>query len=348
MITLKEIKEQYHSMQKTQDYLSNHIDQLQTLLNDKPNSPLIFLGCGSSYSIGEACAQNTITGLGRLAASKTAGEVLIHAERYRTLFENAILVVITRSGETSEILRALDVIKKMTSVKVVSLTCKKGSPLGKQSDIVLEMPWAFDNSVCQTRSVSCLYFSWVYIINKLTNNQAVLSDLQKVIDSGDAYLNQWEDQLKEIAQGSWNHVVVLGDAEIAGVCEEGALAFKEICQLPSNFYHLLDVRHGPMVLIGKDTLVIVPLSEHSAGLQHGLLRDILKKGATVITYTNQETPMDNVLNVYFGQDLSYPVMGLPLILIAQLVSYYKSIVTGTDPDHPTGLSAWIELDQEEI
>jgi fructoselysine-6-P-deglycase FrlB-like protein len=259
------------------------------------------------------------------------------------MFKDAIVVAISRSGETSEILRALDAIKKYANIHVLGITCKENAPLGALSDVVLELPWAFDNSVCQTRTVSCLYFSWVYIVGKLSGDAGILADLQKVIDGGDAYLAQWEEKFKALAEKPWDHAVVLGDAEIGGVCEEGALAFKEICQLPSNFYHVLDVRHGPMVMIGEKTLVILPLSDHSKELQLALLEDVKKKGATIIAYTNKDEQLDGVMNVSFGQDLCYPVMALPVILIAQLVSYYKSLVTGTDPDNPTGLTAWIKL-----
>lgn len=41
--------------------------------------------------------------------------------------------------------------------------------------------------------------------------------------------------------GSW--WLFWGDAELCGICEEGALTFKEICQVDSNYYHLLDARH---------------------------------------------------------------------------------------------------------
>lgn len=343
MLTLKEIKEQYHAMEQTQEYLVGQASKVQELLSGHPQSTIVFLGSGSSYSVGEACVQNTITGLKRMAISLTAGDVLIHGERYGAVFENAIIVAISRSGETTEILRALDAIRKLYQVHVVSISCKVGAPLGKVSDIALEMPWAFDNSVCQTRTVSCLYFSWIYLVGKLSGNEVLLSDLQKVIDHGEGYLAKWEDQLNDIARESWDHVVVLGDSELSGMCEEGALAFKEICQLPSNYYHVLDVRHGPMVLIGEKTLVIMPLSQHSVELQKALVEDLKKKGAAVILYSNEKVDIKGVHNVYFGEKLSYPVMGLPLILIAQLVSYYKSIVTGTNPDNPTGLSAWIEL-----
>ena len=34
---------------------------------------------------------------------------------------------------------------------------------------------------------------------------------------------------------------------------------------------------------------------------------------------------------------------LAVIALCQLTAFYKSKVTGTDPDHPDGLDAWIKL-----
>ncbi|MDR2939454.1 MAG: SIS domain-containing protein [Clostridiales bacterium] len=344
MLTLNEIKEQYQSMGKSKEYLSQFVISIKSVLEENKDGIVIFLGCGSSYSLAKSCAQITMAGLGRVSLAIPAGEVLIHSGRFKDIYDNAVVVAITRSGETSEIIRAVEAIKNNNSnVKVVSMTCKVGTPIGSLSNVALEMPWAFDNSVCQTRTVSCLYFAWLYIIAELANDKDILSGLESVIGDGEKYLAQWEDKLKEIALLPWDHVVVLGDAEIGGICEEGSLAFKEICQLPSNYHHVLDLRHGPMVLIGKDTLVIMPLSSGSIELQKALLEDVKKKGATVIAYTNEEMPLDGVYNIYFGEALSYPVMGLPFILINQLVAYYKSIETGTNPDKPDGLAPWIQL-----
>jgi fructoselysine-6-P-deglycase FrlB-like protein len=137
--------------------------------------------------------------------------------------------------------------------------------------------------------------------------------------------------------------VVLGDAELGGLCEEGALAFKEICQLPSNYYHLLDVRHGPMVLVGPETLVIAVLSSGGNELELALVRDALKKGATVVVYSDQPLNLPGAVVISFGEVLLPPARGVPAIALCQLISYHKSFLTGADPDKPDGLSPWIRL-----
>lgn len=343
MLTQQEIREQYTSMGQTKEYLSGHIDAIKKILDNNPESNLIFLGCGSSYSIAKSYAQNTMTGLKRVGLAMAAGDVLIHGDRYQAVFKNAIVVAISRSGETTEIIQAVAKIRNICKIQVISIVCKDNSAAGKISDLTLTMPWAFDNSVCQTRTVSCLYFAWLYIVGRLSENQTQLAELQLVIDHGDEYIKQWEAELEKMAALPWTHVVVLGDAELGGVCEEGSLTFKEICQLPSNYYHMLDSRHGPMVMIGKETLVIMPISDHSPELQKALLEDLKGKGAVVIAYTNEAMELDGICNIYFGKKLSYPVMGLPFLAINQLVSCFKSGETGVDPDQPDGLSPWIRL-----
>jgi len=183
----------------------------------------------------------------------------------------------------------------------------------------------------------------VYAIAQLSGNEALAADLRAAVAGGPAFMHANEPALEAVAQGDWAHAVVLGDAELSGLCEEGALAFKEICQVPSNFYHLLDVRHGPMVLISEGTLVIAALSGAQNKLELDVLRDIVAKGATVVAYSDEPLAMPGVVSISFGQKLAHPARGIPVIAVCQLISYYKSFRTGADPDRPDGLSPWIAL-----
>ncbi|MGL6218606.1 MAG: SIS domain-containing protein, partial [Lacrimispora sphenoides] len=171
MLTLQEIREQYTSMGQTKEYLSGYIDKIKKILDDNSDSNIIFLGCGSSYSIAKSYAQNTMTSLKRVGLAMAAGDVLIHGDRYRAIFENAIVVAISRSGETTEIIQAVTKMREICKIQVISIVCREDSTASRISDLTLTMPWAFDNSVCQTRTVSCLYFAWLYIAGTLSENQ---------------------------------------------------------------------------------------------------------------------------------------------------------------------------------
>ena len=146
----------------------------------------------------------------------------------------------------------------------------------------------------------------------------------------------------ELSGHPWTHCVVLADAELEGIAEEGALAFKEICQLPSNYYHFLDVRHGPMVLLGEKTLVLAALGAKNE-LENKLLSDVKAKKSELVTFSDIPVEPIGLHSVVYGYPLSHIAAGIPFIVLCQMVAYKKSKKTGADPDKPTGLEAWIAL-----
>jgi len=237
----------------------------------------------------------------------------------------------------------LDALKEQgCNITTASLVCADDTPLGAKSDFVLSTPWAYDNSDCQTRCVTNFYFMATYICAKMTGDQKMMNELRQVLDHGPAYLQKTEAVAQELAAKPWTQAVVLADGELEGIAEEGALAFKEICQLASNYYHLLDVRHGPMVLIDKQTLVLTALGVNNE-LERNLLGDIQRKGAEIVAFYDLDPNLGDIASVSFGSPLSHAVRGIPFIILCQLVAYEKSKATGANPDKPDGLDAWIAL-----
>lgn len=96
-----------------------------------------------------------------------------------------------------------------------------------------------------------------------------------------------------------------------------------------------------MVLIRDRTLVIAAIA--SGPLEQDLIRDMVGHGSTVVTCTDRPLAIDGALNFPVDEDLDHIVRGLAVIVLCQLTAFYKSKVTGTDPDHPDGLDAWIKL-----
>jgi len=340
-LTYKEMHDTFNALNKTKDYIEANWTKIETFFRSKDR--FVYVGCGSSYSNAKSFAMICAMSAGKSVMALAAGDILLHAERYIKCLDGAAIVFISRSGRTSELIMALDALKeKGCDIAVASLVCADDTPLGEKSDLVLSTPWAFDESVCQTRCVTNAYFMAAYIGAKMVSDTAVLEDLTLMIKEGPAYLEKAEALAKELATESWTHAVVLADAELEGIAEEGALVFKEVCQLPSSYHHLLDVRHGPMVLIGKETLVIVALGK-SNELELSLLKDLKAKGATVIAFSDLPINLEDIKSTCFGKPLSHVAKGIPFIVLNQMIAYYKSKETGADPDKPTGLDPWISL-----
>jgi len=340
-ITYKEMHDTFNALEKTANYIDDNWASIEAFFKSKDR--FVFIGCGSSYSNAKSFAMICNMTPGKSAVAFAAGDVLLHAARYKSCIDGAGVVFISRSGRTSELIIALDALREQgCDISVAALVCADDTPLGEKSDLVLSTPWAFDESVCQTRCVTNAYFMAAYITAKITCNNALISELRMIVSEGPAYIEKAETLAKELAVLPWTHALVLADAELEGLAEEGALVFKEVCQLPSSYHHVLDVRHGPMVMVGKDTLALVALGT-SCKLELGLLKDLKVKDALVVAFSDVPAEIEGVCVSCFGRPLSHIAKGIPFIILCQMVAYYKSKETGADPDKPTGLDPWISL-----
>jgi fructoselysine-6-P-deglycase FrlB-like protein len=340
--TYDEIMAQYGAMRETAGHIDARWGEIAPFFASRPKL-LAAVGCGSSFSVAKSIADMARMRAGVPAAALAAGDLLLNAERYAALLDGAAVLVVSRSGSTSEILLATERLRALgCRFSLLSIACVSDSPLAAISDYTLEMPWAFDRSVCQTRTVACMYYAFARVLAKWLGDAPLLADLEAVAEMGPAFAGRAEPVLAELAARPWTHAAVLGDAELAGLAEEGALAFKEICQLPSNHYHLLDARHGPMVLFGDKTLILAAVGE-GGPYAADMLRDLAQKGSTVVAFADGDIGFQGGTAIAFGRKLSHIARGLPFLLLCQLLACFKAASTGADPDAPTGLRPWIEL-----
>jgi len=344
--TYREIKSQYAALRKTFDYIAARKDELLSFYKEKLPQTIVFTGCGSSYSLCQSAEFTCRMRLNRPATAIASGDLMLHYKSYQKLFDGVLVIAPTRSGSTSEVIQAIKNVKSLQpSLPVIGVTCVEDSDFAKIADLTLEIPWAFDESVCQTRTVTNLYLTNLLVLAYLANDQKLISELNTAINAGEQFIEKYEEQLKNIAEIDWRNAVILADGELQGIASEGALAFTEIARTPGCYYHLLDVRHGPMVLINQQTLVVMCLSSEGYEYQTALAGDLIKKGATVITYS--DTPKGNIPGVKLAVSsetiLDNAACGIPFIFIPQILAYYKAIQKGFNPDQPEGLDAWIRL-----
>ncbi len=345
--THPEIMDQYRALRRTADYILSRKDQISAFYAQSQFKRIIYLGCGSSYSVCKtlACTANLM--LESPAMALPAGDLMLHQKTYMPLLEDALIITVSRSGETDEVLNSVKALRKAGyRAAVLSVIEATGSRVAGVSDLALEIPWAFDESVCQTRSVTNLAGAGQLVTAVAAGRQDIIDDILYIADHGSDYLAAIEQQLKEIAGRGYAKALVLADAEANGLAEEGALAFNEIAYMPSVCKHVLDVRHGPIVLADKDTLAIVCMSADDYDYQAALVKDLITRGAGVILYSTAPlttVPEGVITAIDFGRKLLPSVEGLPLLAVAQLLSYYSAMARGVDPDHPQGLDPWIAL-----
>ncbi len=344
-ITYSEIMNQYAALTKTYDYLSDKKDKIIGFFKSKKPKSLTYTGCGSSYCLCKSGEFSARLRLGIPSAAVASGDLMLNYHKYKNMLDGTMLIVPSRSGSTSEVVNAVQSVKSLTGAAILSICCVQNSDLSKLSDLTLEMPWAFDESVCQTRTVTNLYTANLLILAYLSGDELLEQSIKKAIEIGNNFINTYKDKLKAIAVEEWKNVVILADGEMQGIAAEAAIAFTEIAEIPGIHHHVLDVRHGPMVLVNKATLAVVCLTSDGLAYQRDLVNDLIKRGAAVITYSSN--PMEKIpgvkLHVTSGTELDDAVRGIPFVFISQALAFYKSEIRGTDPDKPDGLNAWIKL-----
>lgn len=342
--TEKEIMTQHEALEHTYSYFEKRKTKIQQFFSDKKCKKFVILGCGSSYMLAKS-GQKLFCGYEDTSALAVAGgDFLLNPGAYDEYVKDSTLVCLSRSGKTSEIVRSVQYAKEKYGCPVVSVSMEKENALAAYSDLDLVMEWSYDQSVCQTRSVTNLYLAVLMLTAFYGKNDALIDDVKNVIGLNEEYKTEYRPFLKEIAGREWDKAVVLADGPVCGIAEEGALAFVEISRTPGYYANVLDYRHGPIVLNDERTLNIVLTASEDTELQKALLQDIKeRKGVLVTASAKKENLYGADLHVSLGDCKKIESMGIAYIYIMQMIAYEKAVNKGCNPDVPEGLDAYITL-----
>lgn len=342
--TEKEIMTQHEALEATYRYFENRKQEIQQFFSDKKCKKFMIMGCGSSYMLAKSGQKLFCSYEDTSALAVAGGDFLLNPGAYDAYVKDSVLVCLSRSGKTTEIIRSVQYVKEKYGCPVVSVSMEKENSLLPYSDLDLVMEWCYDKSVCQTRSVTNLYLAMLMLTAYYGKNDELTADVKTVIGSNEKYKEAYRPLLKEIAGREWDKAVVLADGAVCGIAEEGALAFAEISRMPGYYANVLDYRHGPMVLNDERTLNIVLTASEDTKLQRAMLRDIQeRKGVLVTASVEKEDLYGADLHVTLGDCKKTESMGIAYIYIMQMIAYEKAIAKGCDPDAPEGLDAYITL-----
>lgn len=343
-ITEREIMSQQEALEKTFAQMSAARDRWRNILGDRPQR-YVFMGCGSSYMLAKSAQRLFAVKPGVTAMAIAGGDYLLNPAFYAAALKGSTVVFLSRSGMTSEMIRAAKLVKAQTDARIASLVMKEACELVDLSDVAVAFPWAYDESVCQTRAISNFYVALLMLSAFYDEDTALLADLQTAIGGTTAFLAAERAPLAALAGEHWTKAIVLADGPLCGIAEEASLAFTEIAMIPGGYHRMLDYRHGPMVLSDPATLTLLLAQPGQQELQSALLADVKARGGKTVVLCPA------------GDEATYPATwtrgcvglqrwetyGLRFIQTAQLLALAKAEVSGVNPDQPKGLTAWIRL-----
>jgi fructoselysine-6-P-deglycase FrlB-like protein len=228
---------------------------------------LAVIGCGTSLYMAQAYAA------AREAAG--AGETdAFPASEFLPRRDYDALLAISRSGTTTEVLRALGALPG--NLPTYAVVGTEGSPVSTSADHSVVLEFADEASVVQTRFATTALILLLAGIGFDTETATAQAELALA------------DGLPPGSEAA-NSFVFLGRGWTVGLANEAALKLREAALVPAESYPALEYRHGPIALADMHT-VVWPLGDVDADLR----ADVRATGARVVQ-TNRHPLADLVL-----------------------------------------------------
>jgi fructoselysine-6-P-deglycase FrlB-like protein len=255
------------------------------------------VGCGTSRYVAEAVAAwREGGGFGETDAFAASEMPLGRAYD--------VVVAISRSGTTTEVLRLIEALSSGT--EVLAITGGESTPVAKVATHNISLPFADEQAVVQTRFATSVLALWRSHFGHDIEHLAALAEerLQAPLPDG---------------LGGYEQFVFIGQGPGVGLANEAALKLREASLSWTEAYPSMELRHGPISLLEEHSLVW-----SLSGLPVGLDADVRASGATLEVLRSDGDPMAELVRVHRAA-----------IALAQL--------KGLDPSRPRHLARSIVL-----
>jgi glucosamine--fructose-6-phosphate aminotransferase (isomerizing) len=334
----------------------------QTVLDEFNESPLVgeilqeaqtkrewvFVGCGTSFYLAEAAAISWTMLTGQPARAIPASEVLLYPKLLEPSGQRLQAVVISRSGRTSEALRAANLLRADLHVATLGITCAENSELGQICDRALLLRAADEKSTVMTRSFTSMLVTLQVLAARQSGNREFVKDVRTQAEELESGVMDLAERIETfVAQHTFADYVFLGQGPFHGVAREGALKVMEMSCSYSQFFHTLEFRHGPKAIVSPATCLTFFLSDTAQKAEAEVLAEMKELGGIVTAICNRagsevRKHADLVIELKFaGNELA---LLAPCIVPCQFLGFFAGLRKGLNPDQPKNLTRVVILD----
>ena len=355
---MKEIHEQPKAVKDTLSSVikDDAIDLSAVPLTDEEiqrYEQIYIVACGSAWHVGMA-AQYVLEDLAQIPVRvELASEF-----RYRKmpLNKNALVIVVSQSGETADTLAALRMAKEkgLDTMAVVNVV---GSSIAREADKVFYTLAGPEISVATTKAYSAQIAAMYCLAVQFAKDRGAIDEekyryyiheLLTLPEKIDKILEDKERiQWFAAKQANAHDVFFVGRGIDYAVCLEGSLKLKEISYIHSEAYAAGELKHGTISLIEPGTLVIGVLTQSE--LHEKTVSNMLEcksRGAYLMGLTayGNYSVEDQVDFTVYVPKVDEHFMGSLAVVPLQLLGYYVSVAKGLDVDKPRNLAKSVTVE----
>jgi len=316
-MTASRLLESFDTVQKEK------INELARLC--KNSKRVLFVAAGTSYHA-------SLAGVYMLNSIGIEAHTLIASEfqNYMLADKDALIVAISQSGETMDVVKALKYAKDKGS-KIVSIVNVPFSTIQRLSDLSLDMLAGQEICVASTKT----YTNQVLTLVKLASLLGYETDISSIPNMIDETISSSEAKVREMssAMSDIRDIYLIGRGISYPLSREVALKLKEISYIHAEGMMGGELKHGTIALIEDGTIVFsfVPNTDYE---MLSNTEEVEARGANVILVSDNPK-----FNPTFLLPKSVPgSFSITATIIGQLFAYYIAKAKGLPIDKPRNLA----------
>ncbi|MBI2141639.1 glutamine--fructose-6-phosphate transaminase (isomerizing) [Candidatus Woesearchaeota archaeon] len=331
---IKEIMEQKSTLSRA---INQDDAKLLAVANEVKNAFGTFLvGCGTA---GKTCVvgEYLFSKIARKHINSVVASEFANYQHYLT--PKTLMIAVSQSGETADVLEAIDVAKSK-SVRVVSLLNVFGSTMMRVSDDFFMVNAGAERAVVSTKATTAqlavLTLLAYATAGKLQEGKLLLMNAASAVN--DMLNPRYEEHIKKLAL----QLVDKKDAFIIGrglnypIALEAAIKLQETCYTHAQGFAGGELKHGPLALIEDGTACIAIVANDETK------QDMISNAAEVKARGGYIIGIAPENNEVFDYWLKVPDVGnaSPIVSIipVQILAYHIAVLRGINPDYPRNLA----------
>jgi len=335
--TLQEILSQPEAWAAALDVLRPQAPALRDFYRAGRYETVLFTGCGSTYYLALAAAALLQDLAGLPARGLPASEVWLYPRAAYAPGRKALLVAVSRSGETTETLRACEAFKAAGG-DVLTVSCYPGRDLTRLGQVNLVLPSGQEESLAQTRAFTTVYLAAVALAAIWAGRDDLLAELGRLPEAGRRVLDQARPRAHALGTNdALDRFYFLGSGARYGLACELSLKMKEMSLSHSEPFHFMEFRHGPKSMVTPGTLIMGLTGEANRAYETAVLDDMRAMGAQVVTLGERDA------DIVFGSGVSEAARGVLYLPLGQCLGLERSLHKGLNPDRPNNLDMVVKL-----
>jgi glutamine---fructose-6-phosphate transaminase (isomerizing) len=324
---LRDILHQPQALENTLAALetSKPLQDVAARLNKGKFQRVVLTGMGSSFHALHPLNLDLISH-GITALMVETSELVHYNSRF--FDPKTLIVAVSQSGQSAEMVRLVQMNHKRCTV--IAVTNTPDSPLARHANAAVCTQAGSEFSVsCKTYVTALMALKWLGDVLCERSLRQTRKELKEACPSAAAYLADWKDYVRTLAQvlNNTRHLFLVGRGASLASVGTGALIVKESDHFHAEGMSSAAFRHGPFEMLGSETFVLVFAGDARTRDLNRRLRDDIhqQQGRSELVDTDASLPSCRI------EEHSASIRQILEILPVQMITLALAAQAGREP-----------------